>query len=358
MGMKHLPGSIRILPPELQNQIAAGEVVERPASVVKELMENSLDAGASSVQVALSGGGRSLIRVVDDGAGIPEGQLELAVTRHATSKITSFDDLSAVASFGFRGEALPSIASVSRFELASLQGTGEGAAVTVLHGRVQDIAPAALPSGTRVEVKDLFANVPARLKFLKTPATEVRRCQDIFQRMALAHPKVGFELFVEDRSALRFPKDQDLQLRLKQVWPQSITENLLPFSHVRGDFSVSGLVGTPQTAQTRPDRILFYVNQRPVQDRLLLTAVRQAYKGLLLSREYPQAIVFLQIPSDMVDVNVHPAKNEVRFRDESAVFSLVLRAISPVISASPGSSNDCAELSPGKIQTRYDQVPL
>jgi DNA mismatch repair protein MutL len=324
--------TIRILPTELQNQIAAGEVVERPSSVVKELVENSLDAGARSVQVWVEGGGRSLVKVVDDGAGIPSEQLELALTRHATSKIGSLSDLGAIASFGFRGEALPSIASVSRLRIASLaRGQEEGASVAVEFGLSQGPVPAAVAAGTQVEVRDLFANVPARLKFLKTQATETKRCQEILQRFALAHPEVDFELLVGGRSALRFFKGQGLLLRLGLIWPAPLTEGLMPVSARDQGLSLSGFAGPPDQAQLRADRILLYVNRRPVQDRILLKAVREGYSGRLLSREYPQAVIFLEVDPSAVDVNVHPAKSEIRFRDEGRVFALVRSAVAGVM---------------------------
>lgn len=325
---------IVLLAPELCNQIAAGEVVERPASVVKELVENSLDALSTRIDVSLENGGQGLIRVQDNGVGMLREDLELALTRHATSKIRAVTDLENIHSYGFRGEALPSVASVSRCTLTSIgEGEEEAWTVQVEFGRTVAVQPASLHRGTIVEIRDLFANTPARLKFLRGMPTEVKHCQEWLARLALARPDVAFRLESGGRELLNFLQGESVFERLEQIWPKLVTENLTPFDRSLMGMRVHGYTSLPQVSQPRANRILLFVNGRSVSDKKIFAAIREAYKGKITSRDHPQVLLFLEMDPADVDVNVHPAKSEVRFRDEQAVFRAILVSLQSALEA-------------------------
>ncbi len=321
-------GRIHVLDDLLINRIAAGEVVERPASVVKELIENSLDAGACSIEIAVEGGGRRSIRVVDDGEGMDRDDALLALERHATSKFSSASDLERIATLGFRGEALPSIAAVSRFILRSAPENGRGTEVEVHAGRIAAVRDVAAPRGTRVSVERLFANVPARRKFLRSEGTESAHVVRIVTRYALANPTIGFRLDSGARRLIAAPAVRELGDRIVQLWGKDHLERMLPFGTERGDVRVRGFAGRPVDALPRRDGQHLFVNGRVVQDRVLAHAVQEAYGNTMPRGRFPSVVLFLQVPASEVDVNVHPRKTEVRFRRSGEVHDAVRDAIS------------------------------
>jgi len=332
---------IRQLPTILVNQIAAGEVVERPASAVKELVENALDAGATRIDVVLRDGGQSLIVVTDDGCGMDAAALHLAVDRHCTSKLPT-DDLTSIATLGFRGEALPSIGAVSRLSLTSrVPGAGEAWCLKVEGGVKHPPMPAAHPPGTRIEVRDLFYATPARLKFMKTPRTERDQAVDAVRRLAMAHPTVGFTVTAEDeRPLLKLTAhplgtdpDADRLARLAAVMGRDFADNALPIDAQREGIRLTGFIGLPTLKRaTARDQYLF-VNDRPVRDKLLVGAVRGAYQDFLARDRHPMVALYVECPADEVDVNVHPAKAEVRFRDPGLVRGLIVGALRHALAA-------------------------
>ncbi len=334
---------IRLLPPQLVNQIAAGEVVERPASVLKELLENSLDAGARSLGIDIEQGGRRLIRVRDDGLGIPRDELTLALSRHATSKIGDLDDLERVASLGFRGEALPSIASVSRLRLASRtpeadngwQVRGDGS------DRFEAPEPVAHPVGTTVEVRDLFFNTPARRKFLRTDATEFRHVEDVVRRIALSRPGVAIELRHNRRTLWRLRAARDRlaqEQRLAKLCGEPFVAESRYLERESGGLRLHGWIGLPTFSRSQADLQYFFVNGRAIRDKVIAHAVRQAYQDVLYHGRHPAFVLFLEMDPAEVDVNVHPTKHEVRFRDSRAVHGFVSHTLGEVIAADrPGS---------------------
>jgi DNA mismatch repair protein MutL len=323
---------IKPLPTLVANQIAAGEVVERPASVVKELVENAVDAGSRRIHVELVTGGVELVRVLDDGSGIPAEDLHLAVAPHATSKIRDVADLDHIATLGFRGEALASIASVSRLSIRSRTRSDAGASVLGIEGdRLEPIKPAAGPVGTEVRVRNLFFNTPARRKFLRTPSTEQERCAEVVKDLAFAHPGVGFTLECDGRVTLDVPMDQTPRARAVSILGQELSTQLLEvgadaFDDARG-VTLWGLAGLPSVARGNAKGQRFFVNGRAVRDRTVMHAVQEAYRGLIEPGRYATVVLLLELSPEGVDVNVHPGKAEVRFRDSSMIHSVVYRAV-------------------------------
>ncbi|MCH7957767.1 MAG: DNA mismatch repair endonuclease MutL [Proteobacteria bacterium] len=330
--------TIRLLPESVVNRIAAGEVVERPASAVKELVENSIDAGATRIDVVVKDGGRALISVADDGAGMTAEELDLAVERHATSKLPG-DDLSAIATLGFRGEALPSIGAVSRLSITSRPPGADSAwTMAVDGGRKRGPKPAAHPPGTRVEVRDLFFATPARLKFLKSVRTELGHAVEAINRLGMAHPGIGFTLGDGTRSVIKLaPAAGDLFAarleRLGAVMGRAFAANALAVDAEREGIRLTGHIGLPTLNRGNAALQFLFVNGRPVRDKLLFGAVRGAYRDLLASDRYPLVALFLELPAAAVDVNVHPAKTEVRFRDSGLVRGLIVGALKHALAA-------------------------
>jgi DNA mismatch repair protein MutL len=331
--------TIRQLPDTLINQIAAGEVIERPASVVKELVENAIDAGARRIDIDLEDGGVRLIRIRDDGGGIPPEELPLAIQRHATSKIASLDDLEAVATLGFRGEALPSIASVSRFSIASRQGDdGRGTVLQVEGGRIGDVAPKQLPAGTTVEVRDLFFNVPARRKFLRAERTELGHIEEWLRQLALARPDVELRVSHNGKPLRRYKGGDSGALfsgdRLGETLGEEFLANALQVDHETpvstesgSTMRLRGWIARPVYSRASADQQYLYVNGRAVRDRSVAHAVKQAYADVLFHGRQPAYVLFLDVDPRRVDVNVHPAKHEVRFRDSRAIHDFVYRTL-------------------------------
>ncbi len=367
--------TIRVLPSTLVNQIAAGEVIERPASALKELVENAIDSGARRIDITLDDGGRVLIAVADDGCGMTADEISLAVERHATSKLAD-DDLLNIGTLGFRGEALPSIASVARMTIASRAARdGELAdaawALSIEGGKKGEIHPANLRRGTRIEIRDLFYATPARLKFLKTSRTELTHAIDAVKRLAMSRPDIAFTLESEDRTHLRYEANGgdllDARLaRLGEVLGREFTENALPISAEREGIRLTGFAGLPTLNRGNARLQFLFVNGRPVQDRLLSGALRGAYADFLARDRHPLVALFLEAPPGMVDVNVHPAKAEVRFRDSGIVRGLVVGALKHALSeAGHRASTTVADAAlgafqPGRtmpLQGRYGYAP-
>src|SRR3954452_13685456 len=317
--------SIRRLPPELINRIAAGEVVERPASALKELIENSLDASAKQVSVRLQAGGLELIEVADDGCGMDPDEMRLALERHATSKLPG-DAIDQVRSFGFRGEALPSIASVSRLTLESRVRGADGWRVELDHGELVGEEPAALPPGTRIRIQGLFDKVPARRKFLRSPRAEYAACLDAVKRLAMARSDVAFTLDHDGRRILSLQPSEP-PARVAALLAHELDRHGIGIDCERDGLRLTGVISLPTFNRGVADQQFLFVNSRPVKDRLLVGALRAAYRDLIARDRHPIAALFLEVPLEEVDVNVHPAKTEVRFRDPSAVRGLIVSGL-------------------------------
>jgi len=320
---------IKVLEPQIVARIAAGEVVERPASVVKELVENSLDAGSSQISIEVRGGGVSLIRVTDNGAGIPSGEVGLAFDRYATSKINSLEDLESIQSLGFRGEALPSIAAVAQVDMITCaSGEPAGTYLSLIGGTIVGRRSLGRAQGTAVTVRNLFRYVPARLKFLKSVATENGHIANVVSQYALAFPEVKFSLSIDGRVALRTPGSGRLIDSIVEVYGVEIAKNMVEIKDTTVlSPQVMGMVGSPKVSRSGRGQLSFFVNRRWVNSRLLARAVEEAYHGLLMSGKHPIAVINIWLPAQEVDVNIHPTKSEVKFRNEHLVFSAVHRAV-------------------------------
>ena len=324
--------SIQVLPTQLVNQIAAGEVIERPSSVVKEVLENSLDAGAQNIEVDIEQGGKQRIRIRDDGSGIRQDELTLALSRHATSKISSLNDLESINSLGFRGEALPSIASVSRLQLSSRTPADESGWCVQGDGsdRQQAAAPVAHMPGTTIDVKDLFFNTPARRKFLRTETTEFKHIENVVRRIALSCFPVAMKLQHNQRTVFHLPEAttrEQQQRRVADLCGTAFMEQAIHIEHSAAGLSLHGWVALPTFSRSQADLQFFYVNQRMVRDKLVTHAIRQAYQDVLFHGRHPAYVLFLEVDPASVDVNAHPAKHEVRFRDSRLVHDYLFRTL-------------------------------
>ncbi|PTW47607.1 DNA mismatch repair protein MutL [Sphingomonas faeni] len=349
--------SIRRLPEHLVNRIAAGEVVERPASALKELVENAIDAGAGRIAILLVEGGTSRIEVADDGCGMTPADMALALERHATSKLPD-EFIESVVTLGFRGEALPSIASVARLTIESRIRGAEGWARTVDNGRVEREGPAALPPGTRVVVEDLFARVPARRKFLRSPRAEYAACLDVVRRLAMARPDIGFTLEHDGRRALSAMQVEDRPGRVATLTDRALADNSVAIDLERDGVVLGGVASLPTYNRGIADHQYLFVNGRPVKDRLLMGAIRGAYAEMLPRDRHAVVALFLDIPTDQVDVNVHPAKTEVRFRDPAMVRGLIVSGLRRALDAAGHRSQRASESALSMWQPENISSPL
>ncbi len=329
-------GKIKALPPEIIAKIAAGEVVERPASVVKELVENALDAGSKLVKVEVQGGGRKLIRVTDDGEGMTPEEALLSLRRYTTSKIDTLDDLFAIHTFGFRGEALSSIAAVARMKIITRKGSQlSGVEIKIGGGTLLGSEETGCPPGTSVEVQDLFFNVPARLKFLKTLGTELGQVGEVMAKIALANPQTQFQLFHEGKLLAHYPVRDDPTSRIVEALGKEVAGKMYFFQSRNGGVKVTGYAGDPGLNRPNGRGLYLFVNRRPVRDRLLSHAVMESYRNLIPKDRYPVALLFVELPPSEVDVNVHPSKWEVKFSDSETVHRSVIKSIRGMLERTP-----------------------
>ena len=328
---------IRLLPEQVANQIAAGEVIERPASVLKELLENSLDAGATQVDVQIGAGGRSLVAVTDNGSGMSRDDALLCLERHATSKLRESDDLDRIASYGFRGEAIPSIASVSKFRLRTREPDAiAGTELFIEGGKLRDVHEIGLAPGTQIEVRSLFYNLPARRKFLRTEATESAHIRQVMLLAGLARPEVGFTLSVDDQPPQRWMAGEDLRQRLVSVFGADWMELTLPLEAQSGELRLHGFIGKPGVSRAARGEELFFINRRPVENRTLHFGLLEGYHNSLMKGRYPVAVLFLEMDPSGVDVNIHPAKREVRFHDDFTLRQFIVKAVQETLQSFGG----------------------
>ncbi|MBA65215.1 MAG: hypothetical protein CMG55_05375 [Candidatus Marinimicrobia bacterium] len=330
---------IKALSEDLRNKISAGEVVENPASVIKELVENSLDAGSNDINIIVEKGGHQTIQVRDNGIGISSEDLPASIMRFHTSKIASLTDLFSINTLGFRGEALASIASVSEMKIISSVGENEGASLLILDGKSGDVEPAPKINGTEITIRNLFYNTPVRKKFLKTPRTELRKIVDVVRRYGLSYPEVAFKLIADERQVFNLSGEK-LEDRIDNLLDPTYSRNLLPLNITKGDYSFSGFIGNLNLIRSRPGEQYLLLNRRFIKDRLMNRAVYNAYESLLKRGEYPFFVINLVLPYDQADVNVHPMKLEVRFKDEWRVFNVlkntVTEALGSILNTAPG----------------------
>src|SRR5471032_308909 len=364
---------IHLLPEHVANQIAAGEVIERPASVLKELLENSLDAGATQVDVQIGAGGRSLVAVTDNCCGMSKDDALLCLERHATSKLRDSDDLDRIASYGFRGEAIPSIASVSRFRLRTREPDAlAGTEIVIDGGKLRDVHEVGLAPGTQIEVRSLFFNLPARRKFLRTEATESAHLRQTLLLAGLARPDAGFTLAMDDQPAQRWLPGEDLRQRLVSIFGADWVELTVPIAAESGGLRLHGFIGKPGVSRAARHEELFFINRRPVENRTLHFGLLEGYHNSLMKGRYPVAVLFLEMDPAGVDVNIHPAKREVRFHDDFTIRHFVVKSVQEALrdfSGTPaakftfeGTASEVAAAvpaaEPSPVAAVYDRRPI